>query len=371
MSTGNKNAVVRIKYHNYTCTHLIFVRQGYAPQDIAYEGKQYPLVGEGENAIPTTTSTTTKWNTFNMISKNLMASDPRDEGSLFKFGNSEDPIDAINNAYSHEGVEFYTTPTDNEFIDQTPEEFQITDENGNFKSTKKTWSGIKSNDNGFDRDGLTDETTKTATVRDFEQLYLSDHVQFGYGVLYADGATETQSDINMAYGWYRRDTSPEANEKGMRGIFAYYWNRDKPTDSYNGRNIFFPIGRSGFGHRKQGYYISVWGTKNYLEDEKNINKGILRYASTSFEPKSSLFSKDAPLFVSLYRKTGAVYWARNKVKPGEFLQWNATTDTNDGAIAYALDFNYFTFDVNVLYYANTGGGQDACFVRTVTRSGND
>lgn len=50
---------------------------------------------------------------------------------------------------------------------------------------------------------------------------------------------------------------------------------------------------------------------------------------------------------------------------------NATTDTNDGAIAYALDFNYFTFDVNVLYYANTGGGQDACFVRTVTRSGND
>lgn len=371
MSTGNKNAVVRIKYHNYTCTHLIFVRQGYAPQDIAYEGKQYPLVGEGENAIPTTTSTTTKWNTFNMISKNLMASDPRDEGSLFKFGNSEDPIDAINNAYSHGGVEFYTTPTDNEFIDQTPEEFQITDENGNFKSTKKTWSGIKSNDNGFDRDGLTDETTKTATVRDFEQLYLSDHVQFGYGVLYADGATETQSDINMAYGWYRRDTSPEANEKGMRGVFAYYWNRDKPTDSYNGRNIFFPIGRSGFGHRKQGYYISVWGTKNYLEDEKNINKGILRYASTSFEPKSSLFSKDAPLFVSLYRKTGAVYWARNKVKPGKFLQWNATTDTNDGAIAYALDFNYFTFDVNVLYYANTGGGQDACFVRTVTRSGND
>ena len=36
MNNDNKvrNAVVRIKYHNYTCTHLIFVRRGYDPREL-------------------------------------------------------------------------------------------------------------------------------------------------------------------------------------------------------------------------------------------------------------------------------------------------------------------------------------------------
>ncbi len=45
---------------------------------------------------------------------------------------------------------------------------------------------------------------------------------------------------------------PTERKKGMRGVFMYYWDATKPDDSYTGKNIFFPIGRSGYGHRKQG-----------------------------------------------------------------------------------------------------------------------
>ena len=65
-------------------------------------------------------------------------------------------------------------------------------------------------------------------------------------------ATETQKEVSMAYGYYRRDNYPGGGSpKGMRGMFAYYWDgKSVGGSSYNGRNIFFPIGRAGYGHRK-------------------------------------------------------------------------------------------------------------------------
>lgn len=69
-------------------------------------------------------------------------------------------------------------------------------------------------------------------MRYFEQLYLTDNIQFGYGVLYADGATKTQRDVNKAYGYHADGPDPEAKQKGMRGMFAYYWNVDDTTSEY-------------------------------------------------------------------------------------------------------------------------------------------
>lgn len=351
-----KNAVIRILYHNYTCTHLIFVRQGYDPQEIAPNGKQFPEV----NGKPSETNNPTKWGTFNMISQDLEADDPRDEGSLFKYGNSTQPIDAINNAYKRGGEEFYTIPADNEFVDQNP--LFIANKDGEISDKNKVhWTNITEDvSTGFKGKGKMDNT---ATIRDFEQLYLTENIQFGYGVLYADGATETQTSVNDAYGYYRRD--PDRGKKGMRGMFAYFWNKHDPNNSYTGRSVFFPIGRSGFGHRKEGIYVNSSGNVFPKESGAKQKIGLLRYSSGRYEAAPGTFGYVAPLFVSLYRRPGAIYWARETVPNKQYLQWNGTVSTDD--TAFGLDINYFTFDVNAISISNICNGKDACFVRTVLK----
>lgn len=358
--SGNKNAIVRIKYHNYTCTHLIFVRQGYDSQAICGGGPVY----ENPNAPAT------RWNTFNMVAGNVMADDPRDEGSMFKFGNSHNAISSINNIYKDaDGNPIYYEQSKDGFEPQ--DKLIIIKADGDVNTENDQWSKI-----GMFNDGFTHwpelKIAKTATMRDFEQLYLTKYIEFGYGVLYADGATETQTSLEMVNGWYRDDPSPDKNKKGMRGVFAYYWNPSEPNNEYNAKNIFFPIGRSGYGHRKNSNEESKW---NWSVERKGYNgKGILRYSAIRPLPAKDCavpaFQKYAPLFEFLYRKMGAIYWARNKTAERAYYAWNGKPDEGH---ALGLDLNYFSFDVNSI--SDAGGvldnGNDACFVRTVESSAGD
>lgn len=359
--SGNKNAIVRIKYHNYTCTHLIFVRQGYAPQAICAEGPIYSGTQNVAMYAPPT-----MWNTFNMVAGNVMADDPRDEGSLFRFGNPDEAISSIDNIYKDEKGELI-------FYEQTrsgftpPDELTVLNPDG-FPVGAKSWSSITPNKdpsgfaNASNSNGTVMEISKAATMRDFEQLYLTKHIEFGYGVLYADGATVTQTRPYMVNGWYRDDPSAEKNQKGMRGVFAYTWNPTDPSDGYNTKNIFFPIGRSGYGHRKNA--------KENFGGINNDGMGILRYACSRSLPakdcNTPAFQKSAPLFEFLYRRMGAIYWARTT--DSGYLGWNGISE---GGTAYGLDLNYFTFDVNSITNSNVDNGNDACFVRTVYRSAGD
>lgn len=335
-----RNAVVRIQYHNYTCTHLIFVRQGYEPQFIVpsqhcRDKTTYP----NYNANPI------KWRTCNMIHGEKEADDPRDEGSLFKFGNATQPIDAYTNVYRIGGKEVYRNLQYSEFNNQEIYDLSLVDKDGNLLSQSVSW-----NDENFKKGAdFSSSIPNAATMRAFEQLYLSRNVQFGYGVLYADGATNTQKTIKDAYGYYRRDTSSGDSPKGMRGMFAYYWDGQMTGGGYNGRNIFFPIGRSGYGHRKHGREGSGLSPGN----------GILRYACSRGVPYN-VFAIDAPLFVSIYRRPGAIYWSKTVE---EALEWNG--EGKDAKQSYGLDINYFSFDVNVITDVNISGGQDACYVRCV------
>lgn len=349
--SGNRNAIVRIKYHNYTCTHLIFVRQGYDPQAICDGGPVF----NNDNAPAT------KWNTFNMIAGDKIAEDPRDEGSLFKFGNPDDAFSSIDNVYKDaSGFPIYHEQTASGFIPH--ETLTILRSDGSVNGDKNKWSEVSYSLAGFanakNNDNSPMEISHAATMRDFEQLYLTKHIEFGYGVLYADGATETQSTLEMVNGWYRDDPSPEKNKKGMRGVFAYYWNPNDPDNIYCTRNIFFPIGRSGYGHRKEKL-------------EESQGKGILRYCSNRYGV-ANVFYKVAPLFSCLYRRMGAIYWSRSLTEKKKFLEWNGKQN-NDDVGAYGLDMNYFTFDVNAITNGGNilGNGADACFVRTVYESAGD
>ena len=196
----NRYAVIRVHYHNYTCQHLIFVRQGDAP-DALLEGG-------------------TKWHAHNLVTASSEAESPLDEGSLFKLGNMAQPIAAKSQV--NEKVPW---------IDVTPESF--TQDNPQLEivgGDATEWNGIRTVDatkftstqsiwkNGGNLGEFQLKKARIAEYKDFYALFDSDEIEQGYGVLYGDEATETATDIQQAY---RYRAGIDTNGYGMRGCFVY------------------------------------------------------------------------------------------------------------------------------------------------------
>lgn len=309
----NRYAIIRVEYHNYTCQHLIFVRQGDNPDDLVAGG--------------------VKWYAMNMKTTSELASNPLDEGSLFKFGKWNHPIDALSNKNPREP-----------WINVTPEDFKIYPEDGftnaatGDKGDKMEWTDIihSNTTDGFGNPQMAN--ARVATGADFWELRKYSYIEQGYGVLYGDDATETADDIVEAYGY---DYKHNKSGRGMRGCFAY--------NSETGKNLFFPIGASGYGHRKQSY-TAIWG------DPETIN-GVLRYAAgrTQLYPDPV----ERPLFYDLYKRPGGIYWLNAEIPQNYF--------TPTDGVSLGWDINYFSFDFNFISKDNLikSGGSDACFVRCV------
>lgn len=307
--SDNRYAIIRVEYHNYTCQHLIFVRQGDKPDDLVTGG--------------------VKWYAMNMKTTSELASNPLDEGSLFKFGNWSQPIDALSNKNPFEP-----------WINVTPGDFKVYPEDGLTNAAtrgKMGWTDITQSNttNGFGNPQMAN--ARVATGKDFWELRNS-YIEQGYGVLYGDDATETADDIVEVYGY---DYEHNKSGRGMRGCFAY--NRD------TGKNLFFPIGASGYGHRKQSY-TGTWG------DPETIN-GVLRYAAgrTQLYPDPV----ERPLFYDLYKRPGGIYWLNAEIPQNYF--------TPTDGVSLGWDINYFSFDFNFISKDNLirSDGSDACFVRCV------
>lgn len=305
----NRYAIIRVEYHNYTCQHLIFVRQGDKPDDLVTGG--------------------VKWYAMNMKTTSELASNPLDEGSLFKFGNWSHPIDALSNKNPREP-----------WINVTPGDFKIYPEDGLTNAAtgdKMVWTDIihSNTTDGFGNPQMAN--ARVATGADFWELRNS-YIEQGYGVLYGDDATETADDIVEAYGY---DYEHNKSGRGMRGCFAY--NRE------TGKNLFFPIGASGYGHRKQSY-TATWG------DPETVN-GVLRYSAgrTKLYPDPV----ERPLFYDLYKRPGGIYWLNAEISQDYF--------TPTDGVSLGWDINYFSFDFNFISKGNLirSGGSDACFVRCV------
>lgn len=306
----NRYAIIRVEYHNYTCQHLIFVRQGDKPDDLVAGG--------------------VKWYAMNMKTASELASNPLDEGSLFKFGNWSHPIDALSNKNPREP-----------WINVTPGDFKIYPEDGFTNAAtgdKMVWTDIiqSNTTDGFGNPQMAN--ARVATGADFWELRQYSYIEQGYGVLYGDDATETADDIVEAYGY---DYVHNKSGRGMRGCFAY--NRE------TGKNLFFPIGASGYGHRKQSY-TATWG------DPETVN-GVLRYSAgrTKLYPDPV----ERPLFYDLYKRPGGIYWLNAEISQDYF--------TPTDGVSLGWDINYFSFDFNFISKGNLirSGGSDACFVRCV------
>lgn len=325
----NRYAIIRVEYHNYSCYHLIFVRQGEAPDNLIENG--------------------TKWHAFNMITQKREATSPLDEGSLFKFGNWESPIDARNNKNPTSNGDYWINVTPSYFEDDRNTDFILASEDDKGLFTAK-WKGIKQKDLNA-TDGIFKNTSfgdsgnenwKIASYQDFVDLYNGDEIEEGFGVLYGNDATETADDLNEVYGYDRWSVQT----RGMRGCFVY--------NSETGKNLFFPIGASGYGHRKNENPSTEVG-----------RSAVLRYSCTRYDkfPEGQYGDgkayphgvADAPLFHDLYMRPGAIYWL------DEFVV--TKDDVNEGN-AIGWDFNYFTFD---FFPITSMVRADACFIRCVDK----
>ncbi len=314
--------IIKVRYHNYTCEHLIFVRQGYAP---------IPVAGN---------SGATKWFSFNLTSGTEMATSPCDEGSLFKRFNTDIPIRPENNikfpfqtalnANLIVNYKPYGTPTGNPAVIWSTTWNEITTPEGVTKFKDMKTRSSEPSLNGIDM--------SVATVDDYLELYNDPNVQYGFGILYDGTATEVQEPVKDAYSYYGKylshGTNGSANNevtsidkelfykagRGMRGCFVY--------NEQTGAQLFLPIGAAGYGRRKQNPIYS--GT---------FSPGMLIYANRNqkMQENSVDVPWQRPILWDLYQRPGAIYWC-NEMKEGEVLGNGQAKD------CVAWDFNYITFD---------------------------
>lgn len=315
----SRYAVVRVEYHNNTCYHLIFVRQGNSPDNLV----------EGSS---------TKWHAMNMESADKEASSPIDEGSLFKFGNLKDPIKATENKNKGKSP----------WVNVVPDDFKTGQEYG-----KEAWNKITNQPytGSFSDPTVNGRNIRVASYNDFKELYTTTEIEQGYGVLYGDEATEVLEDIDQVYGY----DNEKSGTFGMRGCFVY--NRN------TGKNLFFPIGASGYGHRK--HKVTGAGSDHM---------GLLRYSCNgrwgyfdvqAGHTKYTEGFKGAPLFYDLFMRPGAIYW----LKQNQGINDIAVNDDDKKGGVIGWDFNYFTFDFFTISQSNvfSGDNSDACFVRCVEK----
>lgn len=317
----NKNAVIRVEYHNYTCQHLIFVHQGNKPQELLTDGA--------------------KWHVGNLISASQEATNPLDEGSLFRYKNLTQAI-AAKNQYNSEIPMINVSPS--KFPDPVSKnnEYELVKGNG----TKVKWGDITNKPaSSTDSWGLTlDSKIRIAKVEDYKALFDSDIIEQGYGVLYGDDSDKPATNIVDAYGYqegnkYGEPQTEAIKNRGIRGCFVY--------NKENGNNIFFPVGASGYGHRKSkegnGYLRYSCGQTGFF----SVGAGDAFYGNDAIA--------QAPLFYDLYMRPGAIYWTGN------------TEGTGLWSRVVGWDINYFTFDFNRIYQANVFNDDksDACFIRCV------
>lgn len=326
-------AVIRVEYHNYSCYHLIFVRKGYEPMALLSGGA--------------------RWHAWNLRTRNEEVDNPMDEGSLFKFGRLDYPIDASSNVNDHSPWNYTVGVSD--FNDPRQTKLNIATDGYKVCSEedRKLWSDFygRNKASKFTSDGNLGVSGRVAEFDDYNNLRASEDIGYGYGVLYADGATACAKSVTDVYGYRWNRTDNRTKNCGMRGTFVYNYSGtdDANATEYSGRHIFFPIGNAGYGHRRRSG-ISQGGDPAPPDNNFSIWGGTLKYAfRNDFYPESFKNSwggistvNDRPLFFDLWRRPGAIY----------YLDAQKSADLGDGKQNYlGWDFNYFTFD----FYGVTAG----------------
>lgn len=348
-STESRYAIIEVRYHNNNCIHYIFCRQGYAPTQ--FNGQSF------------------KWCTGNQLAKDVEATTPTQEGSMFKFGNEEDAILASNNL--EPGYGFYqpggSTPDDYAFcakykynsdsdwpsITDAPHESTVRKNYlSQFKSeapltvdkyefvvgdvadqkeflmydgTKKTWAGIPWVRTKADAHF---PTMKVATEAQWQTL---SSLTRDYGVLYGDECTDTQLDITNAFQYVN-----PGDVKGMRGCFVF--------DPVTAKQLFFPIGATGFGRRiafDHNNRLTSYTATTAYDVPWYTWAAHLKYAQRAIEMPTAT-AEVLPLYYDIYRQNGAVYWYRERVEDPKVDDDGETIQ--NGTLGWDINYTTLGFD---------------------------
>lgn len=332
--------VIEILYHGNQCCHYIFVSQGSTPVTMTDNG--------------------TRWHMSNVYRQGVEGASPLAEGSMFRYLNYA-AILPENNWRSGMG------------LFEVPETYQSTSSHYTFNLYdggswySSAWPLTNDDENGdgayeseyrlrindeADWSGIMNGNGTPGSVENWSDL---EELPRFYGVMYGDDSYAVKTTAADAYQYLN-----EGDDKGMRGMFV--WDRDATgLGSGSGNHIFFPIGSTGHGHRKQ------------YDDKKTSGYqkiGVLRYATTS-EPLNPSTNSYRPMLYNLYLSPGAIYWTS---------EWGTAANTGSSK-SNAYDINYETYDFNefsgnAMYYGIRGPSQayvnqsavqssDACFIRCV------
>ena len=335
-------AIVRVRYHNYTCEHDIFCMVGMNPVNL------YP-------------NTNVKWMPSNVYrfeadGTAVYAENPLQEGSLFRRGsltaitpdnNPVDNTDAYTDGLNHALNVLEAGSTTKKA--STWDACALASRSGRFI----TWSINNKNERVADCE--TDYYTLTSPSGN-----LDFPIQKGYGVLYGEGADSASHKILEAYGY---DSETGADQiKGMLGVFVYNKN--------TANTIFLPMGKSTHGRRK-----GIFGWSPGPD-----TKGSMRYASRSEYNTGAEAQSYTPLFLDLYRRPGALYWCQKyitnqddiymKNPDGSFVLVGVKNDTKVFRVerSSSFDINFFTMGFEGFSNSSipdSGTNSDACFIRTV------
>lgn len=324
--TKNRYAVILVKYHDYTCKHRIMVRQGYEPDQLY------------TNSV--------KWHCFNLRGGEKECESPLDPGSMFRFGNISYGIDATNNSSSQFGV------------DPNGKEFDVNGLAGT-NVDKLTWDNIKpqiidieENLGGDDvlfrhnfilkeNDVQTNvgKTTRLPKYEDWQGIRDNSDMNFTFGICYDGSSTATAMTGDYAYNFLY--TNSDNVGHGMRGIFAF--NID------DARNIFLPVGASGYGRRKDAGFTDPAGTLRYANSARYIGPGSV---------------EKIPMFWNIKDNSGAIYWGFPDAEPRKDV-WNGSSLKSFTAWDINLttyDFNHFSTNA---YRTGTNSRSDAAYLRLV------
>ena len=334
-----REGVIKVTYNNNTCIHYFFVSQGLGDVPMAVN-VTYPLTTVYDK---TSTSHTCYWMNRNMKYAGVPCDNPLMEGGLFRWGNASQaikPEDAQRSGYGF-NIEGYSTGKTHWMY------------NGGDVSFTGIWHPERPTGFRYDEHA----TYKSRFYGDRWPAKYADWTALQslpryYGVLYGEESTGTATNTTDAYTYIN-----PGDVKGMQGLFVW--------DRTNARHLFFPIGASGYGHRKgSDLYNVAWG------GDGNVKRDVLKYAQRSLEMPTATAEK-LPMLYDLWMRKGAIYW----YEENEFYTANKES--------YAHDINYYTYDLNT-YGANpvtmaakgasdphsgkacrSAQWSDACFVRCV------
>ncbi|MDE6854756.1 MAG: hypothetical protein K2J38_06825, partial [Muribaculaceae bacterium] len=309
------------------------------------------------------------WSSFNVYRfkqnhEPELAQSPLEAGSFFRRASYDAILESNNSTYPAPKIPAYRFTGDAIPQDNNPETgtFSVLKE-GQTSTTPLTWKQTEVNNATLNKDWKIGGGYEIADVLDFYALASPDDqskalnwpIGKAYGVVYADGATTVQTEVNKAHGYTRADGI--SSEKGMRGIIIY-------NSDYNYRQIFLPLGASGYGRRK-GSKVTWAKPYDYI--------GTMRYASRAYYYYPTSAAQKTvidhnPLFWDIFRRPGAVYWCR-RWQANDYAEGKNYFDVRR---SNSFDMNYFTMGfegmLNDACSNENGTGSDALFIRTIKRN---